>query len=270
VLKQVPDLPTKIAARARRELCNRAARTQALRIRTPAPRGFNLLELIVVMAVVMLLAGLLMPSLASIREQANRMICMSNMRQVGTAIDQYATDYRYALPPSEALRDDRPQDLTISRFGTESPHDWDGFGLLYAWGYCETAECYYCPSHHGQHFYDQYASAWRQEKSIPIFTNYHYAGDLDWETGVRRNYLAGEGLVLATDGLRTIDDYNHRIGMNVLAGDVSVRWREDTSQIHDALPVDPEMGEQELDDYRSLWYRIYLTFSSSNGGAATD
>jgi len=56
-------------------------------------RGFTLIELLVVMAIVVLLAGLLLPVLAHAREHARRTRCLNNLRQIGIAIALYAGDH---------------------------------------------------------------------------------------------------------------------------------------------------------------------------------
>ena len=60
---------------------------------TRAPRrGFTLLELLVVIALVALLASLLLPSLARAKASAQRTICLSHIRQLGAAAAVYAAD----------------------------------------------------------------------------------------------------------------------------------------------------------------------------------
>ena len=54
--------------------------------------GFTLLELLVVSAVLALLAALLLPVLAKARDQAQTARCMSNLRQLGVALNLYAQD----------------------------------------------------------------------------------------------------------------------------------------------------------------------------------
>jgi type II secretory pathway pseudopilin PulG len=68
--------------------------------RRPAA-GFSLLELIVVMSVTVLLTGLLLPALIKVRENAHRVICSSNLRQVGLATVMYADNNNGDLPPSQ-------------------------------------------------------------------------------------------------------------------------------------------------------------------------
>src|SRR3954468_5235423 len=62
-------------------------------------RGFTLLELLVVIAIIAILAAILFPVFAKARESARRSTCLSNTRQLGTAILMYAQDYDEILAP---------------------------------------------------------------------------------------------------------------------------------------------------------------------------
>lgn len=66
------------------------------------PRGFTLVELLVVVAIIAVLAGILFPSFMQAREQGRRADCLSNMRQVGIAINLYVQDNEGAYPSSPA------------------------------------------------------------------------------------------------------------------------------------------------------------------------
>ncbi len=62
-------------------------------------RGFTLLELLVVIAVIGLLVALLIPAIQSAREAARRGSCSNNLRQLGIALAAYESTFRI-LPPS--------------------------------------------------------------------------------------------------------------------------------------------------------------------------
>jgi len=61
-------------------------------------KGFTLIELLVVIAMISILGAILFPVFAQAREKARTTACMSNLRQIGLAANQYATDNDECLP----------------------------------------------------------------------------------------------------------------------------------------------------------------------------
>lgn len=54
--------------------------------------GFTLIELLVVIGIIAVIAAILFPVFAGIRERGRRTQCLSNERQLGMAIMQYVQD----------------------------------------------------------------------------------------------------------------------------------------------------------------------------------
>jgi prepilin-type processing-associated H-X9-DG protein/prepilin-type N-terminal cleavage/methylation domain-containing protein len=78
--------------------------------RTRARGAFTLVELLVVIGIIAILISLLMPALSRAREQARAIVCMSNLRQLGVALQMYMKDQGAVLP----------QDITYSSQVTSS------------------------------------------------------------------------------------------------------------------------------------------------------
>ena len=56
-------------------------------------RGFTLIELLVVFAIIAILAAILFPVFQSVRENARKATCQSNLKQLGVAFILYSNDY---------------------------------------------------------------------------------------------------------------------------------------------------------------------------------
>src|SRR5580700_9494091 len=60
--------------------------------------GFTLIELLVVIAIIAILAAILFPVFAKVREKARQITCLSNEKQMGLGIMEYAEDNDEYIP----------------------------------------------------------------------------------------------------------------------------------------------------------------------------
>jgi prepilin-type N-terminal cleavage/methylation domain-containing protein/prepilin-type processing-associated H-X9-DG protein len=115
-------------------------------------RAFTLVELLVVVAVVALLAALLLPALAAAKERGRRAACLSNLGQIGVAIQLYAPDYSGRIPYGPvAPAFTSPLDLypstgaptSLLSLGSGAPV---ALGLMLSLGLAGQPKVLFCPS----------------------------------------------------------------------------------------------------------------------------
>lgn len=196
-------------------------------------RGFTLLDLLVSIAVIALLIGILLPSLQMVHETSRRVVCASNLRQIGLSVHMYSTDNDAYLPYSSfAAREDNfwgtdPMSLRVDGRTRGFPGmAWDGLGVLFEQTYLADGQIFYCPSHTGEHSFETYAAQFAGDDGA-IMANYGYRGvgpDMQDRLSQRLDFIV-DSAAMVSDGFRSVDDINHEKGMNVLRAGMSVDWR---------------------------------------------
>lgn len=117
--------------------------------------GFTLIEMLVVMAIITILAALIFPVFASVKEKNRQTKCMNNLKQLGIAFELYCQDY--------------DSDYVAPCF----------LGRLYP-RYIRTPELFICPSDPGVYNntydtnWDDFTYAWEKQNGISSGSSYVY------------------------------------------------------------------------------------------------
>ncbi len=211
-----------------------------------------MIELLVVLSIVMVLTGLLMPGITKARHGAYRLMCASNLRQIGVALMLHGEDHSGLLPESHMQETGKIAEMTAVNTGeTADPSrrpTYDGLGRLWENRYIESPRCLYCPAHHHDHDFESHAAYYDSIDGSfirRIHSNYHFTGPWKFDdtgqpvVGAFRSLNRAGRLLLVTDSLRSVEDFNHEDGINVLYSDGSTFWEADTgSRMRRSLPTE--------------------------------
>lgn len=107
-------------------------------MQTRKPGGFTLIELLVVIAIIAILAAILFPVFAQAREQARKISCVSNIKQISLSVLMYTQDYDETYPLLEAYDPAAKPPSPDFQFGSAS---WQNMVQPYIKNY----QLYICP-----------------------------------------------------------------------------------------------------------------------------
>jgi prepilin-type N-terminal cleavage/methylation domain-containing protein len=114
-------------------------------------RAFTLVELLVVISILSVLAGILLPALSRARRQARRLLGASNQRQIVSAVSLFAGDNDHRYPESVATLGDNlllwnwGEPTMLTGYNARSPRLYRSMSA-YLRNYIEDAATMYCPN----------------------------------------------------------------------------------------------------------------------------
>jgi hypothetical protein len=111
------------------------SRYQELSFNKPRRRWSSIWEWLAVGTVTMVVASVLFPTFAKSREKARQTTCLSNLRQMGTALAIYIQDNKGYLPNAATWTTDIMGDGGVTTKMLECPQDTDEGGVDYAYNW---------------------------------------------------------------------------------------------------------------------------------------
>jgi prepilin-type N-terminal cleavage/methylation domain-containing protein/prepilin-type processing-associated H-X9-DG protein len=201
--------------------------------------GFTLIELLVVIAIIAILAAILFPVFAKAREKARQSSCLSNVKQIGLGLIQYAQDFDEMFP--------RPWNNIPGVIPGSNYVTWVDMIMPY----CKNLQMFQCPSR-------QFTQAQMAYTTTPFAYYYNMnatdAGCSGMALGLAQN---PSNMIMALDGWGTMDANwtaaalsahyrtntvvrRHNDGFNIVFVDGHGKWQNGTQDSQWTRATDPD------------------------------
>jgi prepilin-type N-terminal cleavage/methylation domain-containing protein len=227
-----------------------------------APRsrccGFTLGELLVVVTVIALLAGMLIPTIGMVKDRAKRTNCLSNLHHIGAAFAAYAADNEQMVPMTQ------PSAISQANYYLQLNSVPMGLGLIATLNELPPKSLY-CPANtKASHMLNDPSNPWTNLSYPIVDSQIRTSYALCWAeaTGTATpasNYLvANKALMSDQCNCRYAMGFQHLTGSNVVLGDGSatyVAWAS-IQTIFNAIPylysANPSPNSAMSDYYTAL------------------
>lgn len=198
------------------------------------PIGFTLIELLIVIAIVAVLIALLLPGLTKARQSAQRVQCLSNLRQVHLAFALYGMSNHDQVPLG--YRSNRKQFNSMVYSSTAL--EYVLFGRLYVARMMNTPQVYFCPAENDpRSMFNTPLNPWPPgpdgDPTIQVYAGYGSRPEIDLpDTPAgfatvhmpKLTQFKSKAIFADVTAMPARLATRHRTGINVLYGDGNAHW----------------------------------------------
>ena len=189
--------------------------------------AFTLIELLVVIAIIGILAALILTVLSRGRDRANRVACMSNLREIHALAARFAGDNDGALPVGYRLGQKQFNTTLYAASGKQ----YVLLGKLLAYSAAKDPRIFFCPSERDPtQSFNTKDNPWPIQPGKNLQGGYATNPLTDWgsadfpDAPVKLLTLERTALLADGAGMPKRVDSRHKDGVNVVFSDGSGKW----------------------------------------------